>query len=64
MKWKVNHITLKFNLDIISRLHIHGSPPRFHYGSNFSDDHGNANFASSIRMHNVVATSFDVLAKD
>ena len=26
------------------RSHIHGSPRRFHYGSNPTDDHGNDNF--------------------
>ena len=64
MKWKANHMTLKFNLFIMPRLHIHGSPRRFHYGSNLTDDHGNANFRSLIRMHNVVATGLDVLTKD
>ena len=33
------------------RSHIHGSPRRFYYGLNLTDDHGNANFRSPIRMH-------------
>ena len=46
------------------RSHIHGSPRRFHYGSNLTDDPGNAIFRSPIRMHNGVATGFDVSTKD
>ena len=34
------------------RSHIHGSPRRFHYTSNPTDDPGNDNFRSPIRMHN------------
>ena len=33
------------------RSHIHRSPPRFCYGLNLTDDPGNANFRSPIRMH-------------
>ena len=33
------------------RSHIHGSPRRFYYGFNLTDDPGNANFRSPIRMH-------------
>ena len=44
--------------------HIHGSPRRFHHGSNLTDDPGNAIFRSLIRMHNGVATGFDVSTKD
>ena len=36
----------------------------FHYGSNITDDPGNAIFQSSIRMQNGVATDFDVSSKD
>ena len=32
------------------RSHIHGSPRRFYYGLNLTDDPGNANFRSPIRM--------------
>ena len=39
------------------RPHIHGSPRRFHYGSNLTDDSGNDNFRSPIRMHNANITS-------
>ena len=46
------------------RSHIHGSPHRFHYGSNLTDDPGNAIFRSLIRMHNGVATGFGVSTKD
>jgi len=46
------------------RSHIHGSPRRFHYGLNITDDPGNVNFSSPIRMHNGVTTSFDVSTKD
>ena len=46
------------------RSHIHGSPRRFHYRSNLTDDPRNAIFRSPIRMHNGVATGFDVSTKD
>ena len=36
---------------LMPRSHIHGSPPRFYYGFNLTDDPGNANFRSPIRMH-------------
>ena len=49
---------------VMPRSHIHGSPRRFHYGSNLTDDTGNAIFRSPIRMHNGVATGFDVSTKD
>ena len=49
---------------VMPRSHIHGSPRRFHYGSNLTDDPGNATFRSPIRMHNGVATGFDVSTKD
>ena len=39
------------------RSHIHGSPHRFHYGSNPTDDPGNDNFRSPIRMHNASTTT-------
>ena len=41
------------------RSHIHGSPRRFHCGLNLTDDPGNANFHSMIRMHSVVTTGLD-----
>ena len=41
------------------RSHIHGSPRRFHYGSNTTDVPGNDNFRSPIRMHNASATTYD-----
>ena len=37
---------------IIPRSRIHGSPRRFYYGLNLTDDPWNANFHSPIRMHN------------
>ena len=46
------------------RSHIHGSPRRLHKGLNLTDDPGNDNFRSLIRMHSGVATAFDVSAKD
>ena len=46
------------------RSHIHGSPHRPHYGSNLTDDPGNAIFRRPIRMPNGVATGFDVSTKD
>ena len=46
------------------RSHIHGSPRRFHYGSNLTDDPGYAIIRSPIRMQNGVATGFDVSTKD
>ena len=58
----------KFNQRLFSllmpRSHIHGSPRRFHYGLNLTDDPGNASFRSPIRMHNGVATGFDLSTKD
>ena len=36
---------------LMPRSHIHGSPRRFYYGLDFTDDPGNANFRSPIRMH-------------
>ena len=36
---------------IMPRSHIHGSPRRFYYGLNLTDDAGNAKFRSPIRMH-------------
>ena len=41
------------------RSHIHGSPRRFHYGSNPTDDPGNDNFLSPIQMHNASTTAYD-----
>ena len=41
------------------RSHIHGSPRRFHYGSNPKDDPGNDNFHSPILMHNSSTTTYD-----
>ena len=41
------------------RSHIHGSPHRFHYGSNPMDDPGNDNFCSVIRMHNASTIMYD-----
>ena len=46
------------------RSHIHGSPRRFHYGSNLTGDPGNAIFRSPVRMYNGVVTGFDVFTKD
>ena len=37
--------------NMMPRSHIHGSPRRFYYGLNLTDDPGNANFHSPIRMH-------------
>ena len=46
------------------RSHIRGSPRRFHYRLNLTDDPGTANFRSLIPMHSCVATGFDVSTKD
>ena len=46
-------------LCIMPRSHIHGSPRRFHYGSNPTDDPGNDNFRSPIRMRNASTTTYD-----
>ena len=35
------------------RSHIHGSPRRFYYGLNLTDDPGNAIFRRPIRMHQI-----------
>ena len=39
------------NAYLMPRSHIHGSPHRFLYGLNRTDDPGNANFRRPIRMH-------------
>ena len=44
---------------LMPRSHIHGSPRRFHYGLNPTDDPRNYNFRSPIRMHNVSTTTYD-----
>ena len=49
---------------LMPRSHIQGSPRRFHYRSNLTDDPRNAIFRSPTRMHNGVATGFDVPSKD
>ena len=41
------------------RSRIHGSPRRFHYGSNLMDDPGNDNFRSPIRMQNASIITYD-----
>ena len=38
-------------ISVMPRSHIHGSPRRFYYGLNLTDDPGNANFRSPIWMH-------------
>ena len=66
-RWSVNvwpgHNALcpghTFTDHIMPRSHIHGSPRRFHYGSNPMDDRGNDNFRSPIRMHNASTTTYD-----
>ena len=40
-----------FRLPVMPRSHIHGSPRRFYYGLNLTDDPGNVNFRNPIRMH-------------
>ena len=40
-----------FYICLMPRSHIHGSPRQFYYGLNLTDDPGNANFRSPIRMH-------------
>ena len=44
---------------LMPRSHIQGSPRRFHYGSNLTDDPGNNNFRSAMRMHNASTTTYD-----
>ena len=44
---------------VMPRSHIHGSPRRFLYGSNPTDDPGNDNIRSPIRMHNASTTTYD-----
>ena len=55
-KWSSLHF--QSNL-LMPRSHIHGSPRRFRYGSNPTDDPGNDNFRSPIRMHNASTTTYD-----
>ena len=40
-----------FGLSLMPRSHIHGSALQFYYGLNLTDDPGNDNFSSPIRMH-------------
>ena len=46
------------------RSHIHGSPRRFYYRSDLTDDPGNVIFRSQIQMHNDVAMDFGVSTND
>ena len=41
----------KVKFFLMPRSHIHVSPRRFYYGLNPTDDPGNANFRSPIRVH-------------
>ena len=43
---------------VMPRSHIHGSPRRFYYGLNLTDDPGNANFCSSILMHYICMVKY------
>ena len=43
---------------VMPRSRIHGSPRRFYYGLNLTDDPGNANFRSPIRMHYIRMTKY------
>ena len=47
------------DVPVMPRSHIHGSPRRSHYGSNTTDDPGNDNFRSLIRMHSAGTTTYD-----
>ena len=49
----------KIGTSLMPRSHIHGLPRRFHYGSNPTDDPGNANFRSPNGMHNASTTTYD-----
>ena len=44
---------------VMPKSHIHGSPRRFHYGTNPTDDPGNDHFRSPMRMHNASTTAYD-----
>ena len=44
---------------LMPRSHIHGSPRRFRYGSNPTDDPGKVIFRSQRRMHNASTTTSD-----
>ena len=61
--WLINLslISIKENLlfSVIPRSHIHGSPRRFHYGSNPTDDPGYDNFRSPMQMHYASTTTYD-----
>ena len=46
-------------LCLMPRSHIHGSPRRFYYGSNPTEDPGNDNVRSPIQMHNASTTTYD-----
>ena len=49
----------KIGTSLMPRSHIHGLPRWFHYGSNPTDDPGNANFRSPNWMHNASTTTYD-----
>ena len=51
--------TDKTELYLMPRSRIHGSPLRFHYGSNPKDEPGKDNFHSLIRMYNASTTTYD-----
>ena len=52
-------IRAAFGIFLMPRSHIHGLSRRFHYGSNPTDDHGNDNFRSPIRMHNASTATYE-----
>ena len=52
-------VRVLYDKSLLPRSHIHGSPCRFHYGSNPTDDPGNYNIRSPIRMHNASTTTYD-----
>ena len=44
-------VSMKDEPGVMPRSHIHGSPRRFYYGLNLTDDPGNANFRSPMLTH-------------
>ena len=57
---QIHHFRLRMDCSsLMPRSHIHGSPRRFHYGSNPTDDLGNDHFRIPMRMHNTSTTTYD-----
>ena len=48
---RIKELRFSDSVSLLPWPHIHGSPRRFYYGLNLTDDPRNAYFRSPIRMH-------------